>query len=72
MCMELPKVAFIAMDARHCAGSEMAELMAYGASVGAAKGQGQAPMLLDLLAVLLMQLHTFLGKKRVWGQCLML
>jgi nicotinate phosphoribosyltransferase len=42
MCMELPKVAFLAMDARHCAGSEMAELMAYGASVGAAKARAKA------------------------------
>ncbi|MDX2103161.1 MAG: nicotinate phosphoribosyltransferase [Alphaproteobacteria bacterium] len=34
MCSELPKVAFLAMDARHCAGAEMAEMMAYAASVG--------------------------------------
>ncbi len=34
MCTDLPKVAFLAMDARHCAGTEMAELMAYAASVG--------------------------------------
>lgn len=34
MCKELPKVAFLAMDARHCAGSDMAEMMAYAASVG--------------------------------------
>jgi len=34
MCAALPATAFIAMDARHCAGTEMAELMAYGASVG--------------------------------------
>lgn len=34
MCEDLPKVAFLAMDARHCAGTEMAELMAYAASVG--------------------------------------
>ena len=37
MCVELPNVAFLAMDARHCAGSEMASLMAYGASVGSKK-----------------------------------
>ncbi len=36
MCAELPKAAFLAMDARHCAGEEMAELMAYAASVGSA------------------------------------
>ncbi|HWD58962.1 MAG TPA: nicotinate phosphoribosyltransferase [Stellaceae bacterium] len=34
MCAELPKVAFLAMDARHCAGGEMAEMMAYAAAVG--------------------------------------
>jgi nicotinate phosphoribosyltransferase len=34
MCADLPKVAFIAMDSRHCAGAEMADMMAYGASVG--------------------------------------
>ncbi|MEH6525007.1 MAG: hypothetical protein V7723_02965 [Sneathiella sp.] len=34
MCSYLPKVQFMAMDARHCAGSEMAEMMAYAASVG--------------------------------------
>lgn len=34
MCADLPKVAFLAMDARHCAGLEMAEMMAYAASVG--------------------------------------
>lgn len=36
MCVDLPQVAFLAMDARHCAGAEMAELMAYAASVGSA------------------------------------
>jgi len=34
MCADLPQVAFLAFDARHCAGSEMAEMMAYAASVG--------------------------------------
>ena len=34
MVRTLPKVAFLAMDARHCAGLEMAEMMAYAASVG--------------------------------------
>jgi len=41
MCVELPKVAFLAMDARHCAGAEMAELMAYGASVGSQKAKAK-------------------------------
>ena len=39
MCADLPKVAYIAMDARHCAGTEMAELMAYAASVGSARAR---------------------------------
>ncbi|MBE7637129.1 nicotinate phosphoribosyltransferase [Sneathiella sp. P13V-1] len=34
MCQNMPNSAFLAMDARHCAGSEMAEMMAYAASVG--------------------------------------
>jgi nicotinate phosphoribosyltransferase len=44
MCTDLPKVAFLAMDARHCAGTDMAEMMAYAASVGseAAKRQVNA------------------------------
>lgn len=36
MCADLPQVAFLAMDARHCAGAEMAEMMAYAAAVGSA------------------------------------
>ncbi len=39
MCADLPKVAFLAMDARHCAGTEMAELMAYAASVGSERAR---------------------------------
>jgi nicotinate phosphoribosyltransferase len=39
MCTDLPKAAFLAMDARHCAGLEMAELMAYAASVGSARAR---------------------------------
>jgi nicotinate phosphoribosyltransferase len=39
MCADLPRVAFLAMDARHCAGLEMAELMAYAASVGSARAR---------------------------------
>ncbi|WP_300296247.1 nicotinate phosphoribosyltransferase [Ferrovibrio sp.] len=34
MCCDMPNARFLAMDARHCAGAEMAELMAYAASVG--------------------------------------
>ncbi|RED53934.1 nicotinate phosphoribosyltransferase [Aestuariispira insulae] len=39
MCMELRETAFLAMDARHCAGLEMAEIMAYAASVGSERAQ---------------------------------
>src|SRR5215510_7546054 len=39
MCADLPKVAFLAMDVRHCAGLEMAEIMAYAASVGSARAR---------------------------------
>ena len=39
MCCDLPKVAFMAFDARHCAGTEMAEMMAYAASVGSRAAQ---------------------------------
>ncbi|PJK28930.1 nicotinate phosphoribosyltransferase [Minwuia thermotolerans] len=34
MCCDMPKAGFLAMDARHCTGPDMAELMAYAASVG--------------------------------------
>ena len=42
MCADLPKVAFMAMDARHCAGAEMAAMMAYAAAVGSALAQREA------------------------------
>ncbi len=41
MCVELPDVAFLAMDARHCAGVEMADMMAYAASVGSRAARDQ-------------------------------
>ena len=42
MALALPNVRFLAMDARHCAGAEMQEMMAYAASVGsdAARREG--------------------------------
>lgn len=42
MCVAMPRTAFIAMDARHCAGREMADAMAYAASVGSAKARREA------------------------------
>jgi len=41
MCVELPAVAFLAMEARHCAGAEMQEMMAYAASVGSRAAQAE-------------------------------
>ena len=42
MCATLPKVAFLAMDARHCAGTEMADHMAYACAIGSKAAQDQA------------------------------
>jgi nicotinate phosphoribosyltransferase len=39
MCVALPKAVFLAMDARHCAGGEMQEIMAYAAAVGSRAAQ---------------------------------
>lgn len=39
MCSVLPEVAFLAMEARHCAGAEMQLLMGYAASVGSKAAQ---------------------------------
>ncbi len=42
MCLALPQVPFLAMEARHCAGGEMQEMMGYAAAVGseAARREG--------------------------------
>jgi nicotinate phosphoribosyltransferase len=42
MSLALPQARFLAMEARHCAGAEMQEIMAYAASVGsqAARKEG--------------------------------
>jgi len=42
MCGDLPKVAFMAMDARHCAGAEMAAMMAYAAAIGSEAARREA------------------------------
>lgn len=42
ICVDLPEVQFLAFDARHCAGTEMAELMAYAASVGSERARRKA------------------------------
>ena len=41
MCMALPNAAFLAMEARHCAGAEMQEIMAYAAAVGSRAAQAE-------------------------------
>ena len=41
MSVDLPKTAFLAMDARHCAGAEMGEMMAYAAAVGSAAARNE-------------------------------
>jgi nicotinate phosphoribosyltransferase len=41
MALALPKSAFLAMEARHCAGAEMQEMMAYGAAVGSRAAQAE-------------------------------
>ncbi len=39
MCNALPQAGFLAMEARHCAGAEMQDLMGYAAGVGSAAAQ---------------------------------
>ncbi|MEE8663346.1 MAG: nicotinate phosphoribosyltransferase [Acetobacter sp.] len=39
MALSLPKASFLAMEARHCAGFDMQEMMSYGASVGSRAAQ---------------------------------
>ena len=41
MAMALPNAAFLAMEARHCAGAEMQEIMAYGCAVGSRAAQAE-------------------------------
>jgi nicotinate phosphoribosyltransferase len=41
MCMALPKASFLGMEARHCAGAEMQEIMAYAAAVGSRAAQAE-------------------------------
>jgi len=41
MALALPNVAFLAMEARHCAGAEMQQMMAYAAAVGSKAAQAE-------------------------------
>lgn len=42
MCTDLPHVGFMAMDARHCAGPDMADMMAYAAHVGSERAKNKS------------------------------
>lgn len=44
MVMALPKVPFLAMEARHCAGSEMQEQMAYAAAIASRAAQREGAL----------------------------
>lgn len=44
MCASLPKAAFLAMEARHCAGAEMQTMMGYAAAVGSAAAQREGAL----------------------------
>ncbi|WP_428376780.1 nicotinate phosphoribosyltransferase [Lichenicoccus sp.] len=44
MCLGLPKARFLAMQARHCAGFEMQDMMDYAASVGSVAAQKEGAL----------------------------
>ena len=44
MCLALPKARFLAMEARHCAGWDMQEMMAYAAAVGGRAAQREGAL----------------------------
>ncbi len=44
MCLGLPTARFLAMEARHCAGFDMQEMMAYAASVGSRAAQKEGAL----------------------------
>nr|WP_321984589.1 nicotinate phosphoribosyltransferase [uncultured Lichenicoccus sp.] len=44
MCLGLPKARFLAMQARHCAGFEMQDMMDYAASVGSMAAQKEGAL----------------------------
>ena len=63
MCRDMPKTSFLAMDARHCAGASMHDLMAYGASVGSNKAKKKIRLRV-LLEPLVHQQHIILEKNK--------
>ncbi|WP_162906728.1 nicotinate phosphoribosyltransferase [Algihabitans albus] len=66
MCADLPKVGFLAMEARHCAGTEMTELMVYAASVGSARAKRKVGAL-GFVGTATDATAHFLGKERGIG-----
>ena len=68
MCADLPRSAFLAMDARHCAGAEMAEMMAYAASVGSARAQRKLGAVGFIGNATHATAHYF-GRDRGWAPC---
>lgn len=68
MCVDLPNVSFLAMDARHCAGAEMADLMAYGASVGSNKAKAKTDAIGFIGCAADATAHFF-GQNTVWARC---
>lgn len=65
MAVTLPKVAFIAMDTRHCAGTDMAELMAYAAAVGSAAARRKGAI--GFIANTSDATAHYFGQPRGWG-----
>lgn len=68
MCSVLPKTAFLAMDARHCAGEEMADMMAYAASVGSAAAKREAGAV-GFIGNANDRTAHFLAMNTVWEPC---
>lgn len=68
ICVDLPNVEFLAFDARHCAGTEMAELMAYAASVGR-PGPATRPVRGALSATQPTPRHIISAAKAAWAPC---
>ncbi len=66
MCKDMPKTSFLAMDARHCAGAAMHDLMAYGASVGSNKAKKEKKAKGFIGSSCASTAHYF-GKKKWFG-----
>ena len=70
MVESLPKTSFLAMDARHCAGADMADLMAYGAHVGSKRVKSEAQAIGFIGCATDKTAHLFENTKGL-EQCLM-